>query len=64
MAKLSPQAAIEMAREARSFLAFFNGEDFSEFAVPGPHDRRHLAIALDHIEELTAIVLALDGETE
>lgn len=59
MAKLHPQAAVEKAREARSFLAAFAGHDFGEFAVPGPHDRRHLAAALDHMEELAAMVLAL-----
>jgi len=64
MSKLNPQVAIETAREARSFLAYFNGQDFGEFAAIGPHDRRHLAIALDHIEELSAIVLALSEPKE
>ena len=59
MAKLHPLAAIAKAQEARSFLAAFAGHDFGEFAVPGPHDRRHLAAALDHMEELAAMVLAL-----
>ena len=61
MAKLSPKLARETALDARSFLAVFNGQDFGEFAPVGPHDRRHLAIALDYVEELTAIVLALTG---
>lgn len=59
MAKLHPLVAIAKAQEARSFLAAFAGCDFREFAVSGPHDRRHLAMALDHMEELVAMVLAL-----
>ena len=59
MAKLHPLAAIAKAQEARSFLAAFAGHDFGEFAEAGHHDRRHLAAALDHMEELAAMVLAL-----
>lgn len=59
VATLHPLAAISKAHEARSFLAAFAGHDFGEFAEASHHDRRHLATALDHIEELAAMVLAL-----
>ena len=59
MRKLSPEIAVDAARSARDFLATFTGQDFGEFCEPQPYDRRHLAIALDHIEALTAMVLAL-----
>lgn len=59
MAKLHPLAAIAKAQEARRFLEAFSGTDFGEFAEPSHHDRRHLAAALDHMEELAAMVLAL-----
>ena len=59
MAKLHPLTAIAKAQEARRFLEAFTGQDFGEFAEPSHHDRRHLASALDHMEELSAMVLAL-----
>lgn len=59
VAALHPLAAIAKAQEARRFLAAFAGHDFGEFAEASHHDRRHLAAALDHIEELAAMVLAL-----
>lgn len=59
MAELYPEIAKETAQSARQFLATFANEDFGEFAKPSAHDRRHLAIALDHIEELSAMVLNL-----
>lgn len=61
MAELHPELAKEKALTALKFLAAFGGEDFG-FAredKPGPHDRRHLAIALDYVEELSAMVLNL-----
>lgn len=47
------------ARAAREFLASFNGQSFgiSREERPNPHDGRHLGIALDYIEELSAMVL-------
>lgn len=61
MAELHPELAKAKARTALQFLAAFDGEDFSFMRedTPGPHDRRHLAIALDHIQELGAMVLNL-----
>lgn len=59
MAKLHPLAAIAKAQEARRFLAAFSEHDFGEFAEASHHDRRNLAAALDHMEELAAMVLAL-----
>lgn len=61
MAELHPELAKAKAQTARQFLAGFNGEDFGILRedTPGPHDRRHLAIALDYVEELSAMVLNL-----
>lgn len=61
MAELHPELAKAKAQTARQFLVGFNGEDFGILRedTPGPHDRRHLAIALDYVEELTAMVLNL-----
>ena len=63
MAELHPELAKAKAQTARQFLAGFNGEDFGILRedTPGPHDRRHLAIALDYVEELSAMVLNLAG---
>lgn len=61
---LHPDAARDAARTARMFLIRFAGEDFGEFAEAGPHDRRHLATALDHLEELGAMVLNLADRVE
>lgn len=61
MAELHPELAKDKALTALEFLASFNGEEFG-FAremKPNPHDGRHLAIALDHIEDLAAMVLNL-----
>lgn len=61
MAELSIDHAKETARTALRFLSSFNGDDFS-FTMedtPQPNDRRHLAIALDHLQELAAMVLNL-----
>jgi hypothetical protein len=61
MAELDPELAKAKAQTAMTFLAAFNGEDFGVLRedTPGPHDRRHLAIALDYVEELSAMVLNL-----
>ena len=61
MAQLSIEQAKATAKTAMSFLAAFDGEDFGFLRedTPGPHDRRHLAIALDHVQELAAMVLNL-----
>ena len=61
MAQLSIEQAKATAKTALSFLAAFDGEDFGFLRedTPGPHDRRHLAIALDHVQELAAMVLNL-----
>lgn len=59
MAELHPEQAKDAAQSARQFLAAFINEDFGELAKPGSHDRRHLAIALDHLEVLSAMVLNL-----
>ena len=61
MAELHPELAKAKAQSALQFLAAFDGEDFGFMGEdkPGPHDRRHLAIALDHIQELGAMVLNL-----
>ena len=61
MAELHPELAKATANTALQFLAGFNGEDFGVMREdsPGPHDRRHLAIALDYIQELGAMVLNL-----
>lgn len=59
MAELHPELAKETAQSARQFLAAFAQDDFGEFAKPGPHDRRHLATALDYVEQLSAMVLNL-----
>ena len=61
MAELNPELAKAKARTALQFLSAFDGEDFGFLREdrPGPHDRRHLAIALDHIQELSAMVLNL-----
>jgi len=61
MAELHPELAKAKAQTARQFLAGFNGEDFGILRedTPGPHDRRHLAIALDYVEELSAMVMNL-----
>lgn len=61
MSELSIYHAKETARVALSFLASFDDDDFS-FTMddtPKPNDRRHLAIALDHLQELAAMVLNL-----
>ena len=61
MAELHPELAKEKARSALQFLSAFDGEDFGFTREDrlGPHDRRHLAIALDYIQELGAMVLNL-----
>ena len=61
MAELHPELAKQKAKVALQFLAAFDNEDFGFMLEdkPGPHDRRHLAIALDHIQELGAMVLNL-----
>ena len=61
VAELHPELAKAKAQSALQFLAAFDGEDFGFMGEdkPGPHDRRHLAIALDHIQELGAMVLNL-----
>lgn len=61
MAELHPDLAKEKANTALRFLAAFDGEDFGfeREETPGPHDGRHLAIALDYIQELGAMVLNL-----
>ena len=61
MAELHPELAKATAQTALRFLASFDGEDFGILREdrPGPHDRRHLAIALDYIQELVAMVLNL-----
>ncbi len=61
MAELHPELAKATATTALQFLAGFNNEDFGIMREdkPGPHDRRHLAIALDYIQELGAMVLNL-----
>jgi hypothetical protein len=61
MAELDPRLAKAKAQTALQFLSAFDGEDFGFMREdnPGPHDRRHLAIALDHIQELGAMVLNL-----
>jgi len=66
MAELHPELAKATARTALQFLAAFDGEDFGFLREdsPGPHDRRHLAIALDHIQDLAAMVLNLADRVE
>lgn len=61
MAELDPELAKDTARTALQFLSTFDSEYFGFMRVdtPGPNDRRHLAIALDHILELGAMVLNL-----
>lgn len=61
MAELHPEIAKATANTALQFLAGFDGEDFGTMHEdnPGPHDRKHLAIALDYIQELGAMVLNL-----
>ena len=59
MAKLDKRIAVEKAQAARRFLAAFNGQNFGEFSQADPYDRRNLAIALDHLEEMAAMALAL-----
>jgi hypothetical protein len=61
MAELSPGIAKAKAKTALQFLASFDNEDFGFMREdkPGPNDRRHLAMALDHIQELGAMVLNL-----
>lgn len=61
MAELHPELAKATATTALQFLASFNNEDFGIMREdsPGPHDRRHLAMALDYIQELGAMVLNL-----
>ena len=56
---LSPIHAAETARRARAFLHAFVGQEFGEFAECGSHDRQHLGIALDYVEELSSMVLTL-----
>ena len=61
MSELHPKLAKAKAQTALLFLSAFDGEDFGVMREdsPGPYDRRHLAIALDHIQELGAMVLNL-----
>lgn len=61
MAELHPELAKAKAQTALQFLAGFDNEDFGIMREdsPGPHDRRHLAMALDYIQELGAMVLNL-----
>lgn len=61
MAELHPELAKAKAQTALQFLAGFDNEDFGIMRedTPGPHDRRHLAMALDYIQELGAMVLNL-----
>ncbi len=61
MAELHPELAKATATTALQFLASFDNEDFGIMREdsPGPHDRRHLALALDYIQELGAMVLNL-----
>ena len=61
MAELHPELAKEKANTALKFLAAFDVEEFGfkREETPGPHDGRHLAIALDYIQELGAMVLNL-----
>jgi hypothetical protein len=61
MAELHPELAKQIAQTALQFLAGFDNKDFGFLREdsPGPHDRRHLARALDYIQELGAIVLNL-----
>mgnify|MGYP001278483740 CR=1 FL=1 len=61
MSELHPEVAKATARTALQFLAAFDKEDFGVLREdrPGPHDRRHLAVALDYIQELGAMVLNL-----
>lgn len=58
MAELDPRVAAEQAEKARKFLEAFSGENFDDH-IARPFDRRHLGIALDWIEELTAMVANL-----
>lgn len=57
--ELDTRWAKEKAESARMFLAGFADDDFGEFAAPDPFCHRYLAAALDHIEELSAMVLNL-----
>lgn len=59
MAELHPEHAKETAASALRFLASFDGQEFgmNREMKPEPHDGRHLAIALDYIQELGAMVL-------
>lgn len=61
MTELYPELAKAKARTALRFLASFDGQEFgmSRELKPEPHDGRHLAIALDYIQELGAMVLNL-----
>lgn len=61
MAELHPELAKAKANTALQFLASFDNEDFGFLRedTPGPHDRRNLAMALDYIQELGAMVLNL-----
>jgi hypothetical protein len=59
MAELSIDHAKETARTALRFLASFDDDDFTMEDTPKPNDRRHLAIALDHLQELASMVLNL-----
>jgi hypothetical protein len=55
MTELHPQHAKEVAEKAAQFVEAFLGQQFEdEFAEP--FDRRYLGIALDWIEELSAMV--------
>ena len=58
MAELDPRVAAEQAEKARKFLEAFSVENFDDH-IARPFDRRHLGIALDWIEELTAMVANL-----
>lgn len=60
MAHLHPELMRSRAQAARQFLLAFQEEAFGDArdAVPQPHDGRHLGIALDYIEELTAMLLS------
>jgi hypothetical protein len=64
MAELHPESARDAARKALSFAHAFNSKSIDQKSVdwqsnePWPR-RIDLAIALDHIEELSSMVLNL-----
>jgi len=59
MAELHPDTARDTARNALSFLQYFNGQKWD--SIFDNQDRRNLAIALDYLQDLAAMTLNLSG---